>query len=113
MSKIKKEAKTFGFTLTDAEGTESYVMCIKSYEPMDKETKELVREKLDLKESEELYFPKCFCILTKYPFYPFMRSLLKELYIATSENKTYANDLIAFTLRSSKIIYTLTYTPFY
>ena len=102
MSKERKEPKTFGFTLTSAEGSNSYVMCIKSYEPIDEETKKLVAEKLGLSDSDELYFPKCYCILTKYPFYMFMKSLLKEIFYATSRNKKYATNLIAFALRSSK-----------
>lgn len=69
---------------------------------MDEETRGLVAERLNLGESDELYFPKCSCILTKYPFFSFMRSLLKEIFNATSKNKEYANNLIAFALRSSK-----------
>ena len=57
---------------------------------------------MKLEDTEELYFPKCFCILTKYPFHSFMRCLVKEIYRAVSERKSYSNRLIAFALRSCK-----------
>ena len=77
---------------------------------MDASIKKLVGEHLKLEDTEELYFPKCFCILTKYPFHSFMRCLVKEIYRAVSERKSYSNRLIAFALRSCKQHFFFCYT---